>query len=89
MGMPEFLQSLRDLIVDTRSGLLVGRYQGSEQLTVLRRSLELQGPAGFEWTLVDYRVVTGHWVTAFQPDIGLAILQSPQRTHLRWLRHPQ
>lgn len=84
-----FLRSLSDVIEDPRSGLVVSRYQGAEQLTIIRRSFDLQGPAGFPWVLVDYRIVTGHWVTAFQPDDGLAVLESPERTDLRWLRGPQ
>jgi hypothetical protein len=84
-----YVQSLRDVVEDPRSGLAVSRYQGTDQLTILRRSLNLRGPDGFPWVLVDYRVATGHWVTAFQPSDGLAALQSPHRTDLRWLRHPR
>jgi hypothetical protein len=84
-----YLQSLRDVIEDPRSGLAVSRFQGADQLTILRRFLDLHGPDGFPWVLVDDRVATGHWVTAFQPSDGLAVLQNPQRTDLRWLRHPR
>jgi hypothetical protein len=84
-----YLQSLRDVIEDPRSGLAVSRFQGAHQLTILRRSLNLRGPDGFPWVLVDYRVATGHWVTAYQPSDGLTVLQNPHRTDLRWLRHPR
>ncbi len=88
-SLPEYLRSARDVIRDGRSGVLTSRYQGAWQLTVVRRAEELQGPDGFGWVLVDYRVQTGHWVTVFQPADGLRVLQRPTREDFRWLRQPQ
>jgi hypothetical protein len=84
-----FLQSIRDVVVDPLSGALTCHYSGTPQITIVRRSLALQGPAGFPWVLLDYRVETGHWVIAFQPSQGLAVLRRPERTDIRWLRRPR
>ncbi len=84
-----YVTSIRAVILDERSGVLISRYQAAWQLTILRRSAELQGPLGFAWVLLDYRLATGHWVTAYQPSRGLLVLQDPRRTNLRWLRRPR
>lgn len=82
-----FLSSITALIRDEHSGLLFSSFQGTDQITIVRRSVNLRGPDGFEWVLVDYRLATGHWVTVFQPHKGLDILQSPKRSGNRVSRH--
>ncbi len=86
--LQEYLDSIRNVVLDPTSGVLTNRYQGAWQLTIVRRSGGLEGPAGLAWIMVDYRVAMGHWMTAFQPDNGLGVLRRPERTDLRWLRHP-
>jgi hypothetical protein len=88
LSLQEYVESVRSVILDPSSGVAVSRYQGTWQLSVLRRSQSLRGPHGNEWVLVEYRVATGHWVTAFQPTSGLLVLQDPSRTDVRWLRQP-
>ena len=88
-SMEDYLASIRQVILDPASGVLTSRYEGLWQLGVVRRSGDLRGPRGFEWILVEYRVATGHWVTAFQPEQGLGELRSPRRDELRWLRQPR
>lgn len=83
-----YLDSIRAVVLDPRSGVLTCRYQASWQLTVVRRSAALQGPLHLDWILVDYRVAMGHWVTAYQPVQGLLVLQAPVRTDIQWLRRP-
>lgn len=83
-----YLGSIGAVVLDPRSGVLVCRYQGAWQLTIVRRSHELRGPQGSDWILVDYRLETGHWVTAFQPPNGLRVLRRPTRGDIRWLRRP-
>lgn len=83
-----YLQSIRDVVLDGRSGVLVSRYQGPWQLTVVGRSGQRQGPAGYNWILVEYRVGVGRWVTAYQPRDGLRVLMSTVRTDRQWLRRP-
>jgi len=59
-----YLNSIQGVTLDSKSGILTSRYQGAWQLTIVRRSGSLRGPNGFAWVLVDYRVETGHRVTA-------------------------
>jgi hypothetical protein len=87
--LPAYLSSIRRTILDPRSGLLLSRYHGQWQFTIVRRSGVFRGPAGFDWILVDYRIGLGHWVTAFQPRDGLGVLRSPRRESLQWLRPAQ
>ncbi|MBI4492882.1 MAG: hypothetical protein HY690_08835 [Chloroflexi bacterium] len=87
-SLKAYLASIQAVITDGRSGVATSRYQGQWQLTVVRRSQDLRGPDGFEWILVDYRVVIGYWVTAYQPRDGLRVLHSPGRGDVRWLRRP-
>lgn len=84
-----YLDSIRDAILDGRNGVLLCRYQGHWQLTIVRRSGSLKGPDGFEWLLVDYRPGLGHWVTAYQPREGLRVMRSASREDVRWLRRPK
>ena len=81
-----FLASLRGVITDDASGVYTSTYQGALQVGVIRRARDLRGPGGSAWVLVEYRLATGHWVTAFQPSSGLRELDGPQRGALRWLR---
>ena len=84
-----YLQSIRDVILDPRSGVLVSQLEGEWQLTVVRQSGPLRGPAGYEWVMVDYRVSITSWVTAFQLRRGLdEITGSARRQGVRWLRRP-
>lgn len=89
-SLADYVLSLREVVLDQRSGVMTSRYEGTWQLTVVRRAGLYQGPAGFEWILVDYRVDTGHWVTGFQPRGGLEVVeQDPRRTDVRWLQRPR
>jgi hypothetical protein len=88
-SLPEYVRSIRETVIDPRSGVLVSRYQGAWQLGVVGRSGAWRGPSGHRWLLVEYRVGLGHWVTAYQPRDGLRVLLSPVRTELRWLRQPR
>lgn len=90
-SLSEYLRSIEQVVLDERSGVLVGQYQvdGNWQLTVVRRSGSPRGPGGFDWIVVDYRVATGHWVTAFQPEEGIERIQGGERKDSRWLRPPR
>lgn len=82
--------SIEEVIRDPRSRFFVGLYRGELQLTnFVRRSGNMKGPQGHEYVLVDYRVATGHWMTAMQPRGGIgALLRGPQRSNVRWLPKP-
>lgn len=83
-----YANSIRDTILGPHSGVATSLYQGTRQLTVVGRSGSWQGPNGFGWILVDYRLATGYWMTAYQPEEELDELRSPRREDLRWLRRP-
>ena len=88
--LAEYLSSVRRVVTDAASGVFLSRFHGRHwQVTVVRRSGNLHGPGGHEWVMVEYRVETGHWITAFQPECGLLyITQDQRRQELRWLRRP-
>ena len=83
-----YVASIRAVIADPASGVLVSRFQGVWQLTVVRESRELRGPRGRDWVMVDYRLRTGHWTTAYQLRGGLPQLEQSEREDRRWLCVP-
>jgi hypothetical protein len=84
-----YIACIRETILDPRCGVTTSLYQGTRQLTLIGRSDVWRGTNGFGWILVDYRVATRHWVTAYQPEDELNELNSPRREDLRWLRQPR
>jgi hypothetical protein len=88
--LDDYLASIRDVVLAATSGILVSRmFDRYWQLTAVHRSGPFRGPRGHEWLMVEYRVGLGHWVTAFQPEGGLALItQGPARQGQRWLRQP-
>jgi hypothetical protein len=86
-GLIDYVESIRRVILDPTSGVFVGRYQRAWQLSMVRDSGDLRGPGGGDWILIEYRVDTGHWVTAYQPRVSLErALANPAREDVRWLR---
>ena len=90
MAFAAYRESLRELIRDPDSGLLTSTYRDKGcHLSIVRRSRELQGPGGYEWLLVEYRVSTGNIATAFQLEEGLSYFDRPGRREKQWLRRPR
>lgn len=87
--LQDYFQSIRDVVRDSYSGVITSQFQGASQLTIVRRTGDLQGTLGFPWILIDYRVATGYWTTAFQPRKRLAVLRDPKREDIVWLRRPR
>jgi hypothetical protein len=85
----DYLTSVRQVIIDRTSGIFINRYQGELSLGFIRESRELRGPGGQEWILVQYRVSRGHWITAFQPNKGLAELGESGWSDIQWLQRPE
>ncbi len=83
-----YLDSIKDIIENPQSGVLISQFQGAWQLTIIGPSGAMQGPGGGDWIMVEYRLSTGHWITAFQPREGLRYLEMPERTQRVWLRRP-
>lgn len=93
MSLDEYLQSLREVILDPLSGVATSRWsRHSWHLTVMRRSGRLRGPGGHEWVMVEYGIEgvgAGYWITAFQPQNGINYLTADsRREQVRWLRRP-
>lgn len=81
-----YLASIARVVTDPAASVFTSRYQGRWQLGIVAPSGNLRGPQGGEMVLIEYRVATGHWMTAFQPQTGLLVLDDPRREDLRWLR---
>lgn len=88
--LEDYLGSGREAVLDPTSGTLASQLHALYwHLTIVRRSGRWQGPQGYEWMVVEYRVELGHWVTIFQLQHGLAtITDDPERHRQRWLRQP-
>jgi hypothetical protein len=84
----QYVESLRRVLLDPDSGIFVNHYKGELSLGAIRESRALQGPGGFNWVLVQYRVATGHWTTGFQPADGLDEIEAPDWGRVIWLRMP-
>lgn len=86
----EYLESLRQTVLDPDGGIYVERRFGAWELTFVARSGRWRGESGGEWILVGYSPGHGFWVTGFQPDRGLDyVTQRPDGTDGRWLRRPR
>ncbi len=87
--LPDYSRSIREVILDLRSGIFTARYQGAWQLGIVRESGQVRGPGGGDWILVEYRVATGHWTTAYQLKQSLEEeLVQPYWSDVRWLCEP-
>lgn len=85
-----YLESIREVILDPASGVATRRYEGKAwQVAVVRRSGFWRGPRGRDWILVDYRLETGHWQTAYQFEGDPGQLLRTKASDLRWLRRPR
>jgi hypothetical protein len=84
-----YLDSIARLLRDPASRFFVSRYQAAWQCGAIGPNRMLRGPEGKAWILVDYRLITGHWVTAFQWGFGPEAIgdpvHDPRREEVRWL----
>ncbi len=59
--LERYTESIRAVVLDPASGVATRCYEGRAwQLSIVRRSGALRGPADHQWILVDYRPETGH-----------------------------
>lgn len=70
------------------AGVFISSWQGNHTIGVISYAATARGLRGSGWVLVEYRVISRHWVTAFQPMNGLDYVYRPGRARLQWLRHP-
>jgi hypothetical protein len=81
----QYEDSLSNLALRLRVGILVSEIPPfGWHLGIIGRTGPVQGPAGLDWLLVEYRVGTGYWATGFQPTEGLRF--AVPRSRQRWLR---
>jgi hypothetical protein len=85
--LAEYVQSAEAVVRSDLSGVFLSEYQGALQVGFVSRSGAWRGPGGKRWVLVEYRLATAHWVTAYQ--IRLRALRHPARARLQWLRAPR
>ena len=83
-SMDNYLESIVRAVLSSEGGVLLGRFQGVLQVGFFGPAGLLRGPDGAEWILVEYRVDTGHCVTAYQVDLDTA-LRNSARSDLRWM----
>jgi hypothetical protein len=84
-SMADYVQGVREMILDPRSGVFTSRYARHWQLGVVRAPGVFLGPRGGELVLVEYRVGLGYWTTVHQLRNGLPDLNTPARGDIRWL----
>ncbi len=82
-----YISSIERVVLDPSCGVLLSTYQGELQVSFVGRAGILRGPDGQPWIVVEYRLATGHWVTAHQ--ITLRDILSPKRVIIQWLRRPR
>lgn len=85
-SLERYERSIGELIGDPATGIFASLYRGGQQFGFIRRSRELLGPEGLDWVLVEYRVKSGYWITAFQLNDVPGHLAKPVRRNVRWLR---
>ncbi|MSQ14861.1 MAG: hypothetical protein EXR50_03240 [Dehalococcoidia bacterium] len=82
-----YTQSIVEAALSPAAGIFASRFRNRGwQLSVIVPTGQWLGPRGREWILVEYRLSTGHWVTAYQlSDTWDTIAGQPQRSDARWL----
>lgn len=85
-SLDEYLESLRAVIRNPESGIMVSRYQGIYwQIAFIAESGRWRGVGGSDFILVEYRDGYGFWITGFQP-VDLQKQLHVHRSDIRWLR---
>lgn len=85
-----YVSSARDVVLDPEGRILYSRRgdppNDRKHLAFARRSGGLRGPEGDEYVWVEYRLETGHWMTAHQrPDPPEETASKPNRKDSRWM----
>lgn len=82
----DYIESNRSIIRDKQTEIFVSKFSGTWQIGFVGESRKWRGPEGGEFVIIEYRVDTKHWITAFQPENIEEILNQKRRSKLRWLR---
>lgn len=85
-SLTDYLESLHDVIRDSRSGIMVSKYQGVYwQIAFIAQSGQYRGIGGSNFILVEYRDGYGFWITGFQ-SVDLQRQLQTYRSNVQWLR---
>lgn len=90
----DYLASAREVVLDPKTRILYSRrpYPGGNRrhLGFIRQSGELRGPGGSQWMFVEYRLETGHWMTAHQRPEGPEDIEAENRREdTLWMNAPE
>jgi len=83
----DYIQSIQEAIRNPKSLMFTSFYDAGVQLGFIAPSGQWRGRYGGDWIMVEYRVNTGHWVTAYQfSGPRGTIPRSTHRSNVRWQR---
>lgn len=90
----QYLASAREVVLDPDTHILYSRrpYPGGNRrhLGFIRQSGELRGPGGNQWIFVEYRLETGHWMSAHQRPEGPEEIEAENRREdTLWMNAPR
>ncbi len=89
LTLAAYLRSVRDVILDSTSGVCIAREHDTDRIVVCRRSHELRGARGNDYVIVVFDLAVRHWTAAWQPPRGLALLANEPWSEVSWLRVPE
>ncbi len=86
--LEEYIQSIQEVILNPDAYIFTSYYEDREwQLGFIAPSGSWRGDAGGDWILVEYRLSTGHWVTAYQFSGEYdRVARVSKRSNVVWLR---
>lgn len=82
----EYYQSLREVIEDENSGIVVHKIGSEWQIGFLNSSGKWRGQEGRNIIFVDYRISVSHWVTGFQPKDIDELVANDRWSNVQWIR---
>ena len=82
----EYYQSLREVIEDENSGIVVHKIGSEWQIGFLNSSGKWRGQEGRDTIFVDYRISVSHWVTGFQPKDIDELVTNDRWSNVQWIR---
>ena len=89
LTLAAYLRSIRDVVLDSTSGVCVACEHDADRIVVCRRSGDLRGERGNDYIVVVFDPAIRHWTAAWQPAEGLALLAAEPWSAVSWLRVPE
>ncbi len=86
--LDEYIQSIKEVILNPNAYIFTSYYEDRGwQLGFIAPSGRWQGVRGGDWILVEYRVSTSHWVTAYQFSGEYdRVARVSKRSNVVWIR---